>query len=305
MKVGACPSCGSSDTRDLGPIPRSESFAGQVVPPMPARLALCRACHLGFKSPQPSRERLAELYAAGSESAWVIEDQARPDWREAARLVQETGAATVLDVGCFDGAFFDLVDDSVGKFGIEINPEAAARAQARGVEIVAADLHELAMLATEFDCAVAFDVIEHLHDPAEFLAVLQRIVKPGGHVIFATGNFSAPTQRLMGSRYLYSWYQEHIAFVSPRWTLTHAPRLGFEVVRITRFSHHGKGAPAFLVGLGKNTVYRVAPRLLARVRRRLRDTQDGPAAGSVLPPPAWLSARDHFLVLLRKSDAPN
>lgn len=301
MTVGVCPSCGSGNTKDLGEVPSSNTFAGRAVPPMPARLGACRDCHLGFKSPQPSRARLAQLYGAGSDSAWLVEEQPRPDWRTAARLVGELGASTVLDVGCFDGAFFDAVDGSIAKFGVEINPEASARARARGVDVVAADLNDLSTLGHDFDCVVAFDVIEHIHDPAAFLAELGRVVKPGGHVILATGNFFSFTQRLMRSHYLYSWYQEHIAFVSPRWMRLHGPRLGFEVVRISRFSHHPSGVAGFLVGMVKNGVYRLAPRLFERVRARVRDDDAEQAPVSASAPPAWLSARDHFLVLLEKS----
>jgi SAM-dependent methyltransferase len=298
MKVGACPGCGSNRTRDLGLIPRSNSFAGQIVASTPARLALCRDCRLGYRSPQPSRERLAELYAAGSETAWTIEDQERPDWHLAADRLREVGASSVLDVGCFDGAFFDLVDEGIERFGIEINPEAAQRAQHRGVDIVATDLHQLDELGKSFDCVVAFDVIEHVHDPAEFLAVLNRSVRVGGHVILATGDFSAPTRRLMGSRYLYSWYQEHIAFISPRWIVLQAPRLGFEVVQITRFSHHNLGLRGLVAGFAKNAAYRVAPSMVDRARIRVPSEGSAP---SLPAPPAWTSAKDHFLVLLRKS----
>ncbi len=267
---------------------------------MPARLAVCRRCHLGFRSPQPSREKLAELYAAGADSAWQIDDQPRPDWQRAAHLVTEIGASTVLDVGCFDGSFFDLVDDHIEPLGIEINPEAARRAQDRGVNIIARDLHQLHALGTTVDCAVAFDVIEHVHDPADLLSALLHVVKPGGHLIFATGNFSAPAQRLMGSKYLYSWYQEHIAFVSPRWTRMQASSLGVEVIELTRFSHHPQGGRGFVAGLVKNAAYRLAPELVNRGRRSQRADDTLLPGTPAFGPPVWTSAKDHFLVLLRK-----
>lgn len=298
MNVGTCPGCRGSDTKDLGEIPHNDLFAGRQVEPMPARLAVCRHCHLGFRSPQPSREKLAELYAAGSESAWQIEDQPRPDWRRAAELVSEIAASTVLDVGCFDGSFFDLVDPDVTRLGIEINPEASQRARQRGVTILARDLHELRSIGTTVDCAVAFDVIEHVHDPADFLSELLHVVGPGGHVIIATGDFTSPEQRMMRSKYLYSWYQEHIAFVSPRWIRAHAAGLGVEIVELERFSHHPHGARGFLSGLAKNAAYRLAPDLVNRGRRS--PLADGETLPSVAPP-AWVSAKDHFLVLLRKS----
>ena len=133
----------------------------------------------------------------------------------------------VLDVGCFDGGFFDHVGPGVDRYGVEIHDVAAANAtDKRGVQIVAASYTELAGLGASFDAVVSFDVIEHVHEPREFLTALAAVVRPGGSVIVGTGNADAPTWRLMGSRYWYSWYPEHISFVSPRWFAQAAPASG-------------------------------------------------------------------------------
>lgn len=260
---------------------------------MPARLARCRRCGLGFRNPQPDQATLAALYAAGSETAWEIADLPRPDWRRAVSMIEQIGAATVLDVGCFDGSFLASLPPSVGRYGIEINREAVRRAENRGVNIVANDLHDLESLAEQFDCVAAFDVLEHVHDPARLLSFMLGAVKPGGHLVFATGNFAAPAHRLIGSRYLYSWYQEHIAFVSPAWTHLQARRLGFEVVALERFSHHPSGKRGFVMGALKNAVYRAAQPMIDRVRGRT-------PAGMTPGPPVWTSAEDHFIALLRR-----
>lgn len=303
MNPVVCPGCGSDDIKSLGRVPRSDSFAGRAVPMSQARLMVCRTCDLGFKSPQPSPERLAELYAAGTDSAWTTEEMERPDWTAAARMIAALDASTVLDVGCFDGAFLDQLAEPIAKFGIEINPEAADQARAHGVEIIAADLNHLPDIKRRFDVVVAFDVIEHVHSPSEFLSTLRSAVAPGGHVIVATGNFRALTQRFMRSRYLYSWYQEHIAFVSPRWMRRHAPGLGLEVVDVVRFSHHPQGLSGLLTGFAKNALYRIAPSLFVRIRATRAQPAD--QGGTAASPPAWASAPDHFVVLLRASGRPD
>lgn len=291
--IDPCPGCGSTDIKNRGRIPRSNSFAGLPAPDMPGRLAECRSCGLGFRSPQPSPELLARLYRAGSGTAWITPDQERPDWRLAAAHIAAIGPASVLDVGCFDGAFFDLVEGNVQRRGVEINDDAVSRARQRGVELVARDLRELAGTPPIHDCIVAFDVIEHVHDPATFVAQLVSVLRPGGHLILATGEFAAPTHRLMGSKYLYSWYQEHIAFIGRKWVMDNAPSWGMDVVELTRFSHHPQGRRGFLRGLVKNAIYRAAWPLIDRLRNRTGVTMTGP--------PVWPSARDHFVVLLRKA----
>ena len=266
---------------------------------MPAKLAVCRTCHLGFRSPQPLQADLAELYESGSESAWSEGgDLERRDWELAAEWVSRVEASSVLDVGCFDGGFLELLPGTVRKAGVEINPAAARRAADRGVEIVARDLNDLAKFTEQFDLVCAFDVIEHVHDPSGFLATLANVVSPGGHVVFATGDLEAPTARVMGSRHLYSWFLEHISFVSPRWVRRAAPRLGFDIVSIEHFSHSSEARFGFLVGMLKNGVYKMSPRLLDVVRAMARPSQEP----STVPtsPPAWTSARDHMLVVLRR-----
>ena len=300
MSAPRCPGCGSDDVRVKGPIPDNRMFAGNDVGLMPAALAVCRQCHLGFRSPQPRLDELGALYESGSESAWSTDELERVDWVLSAAWVHRLGATSVLDVGCFDGGFLELLPGSVKKAGVEINTAAARRAAGRGVEIVARDLNDLAELSEPYDLVSAFDVIEHVHDPSGLLAALGNVVTPGGHVIFATGDLDAPTARVMGSRHLYSWFLEHISFVSPRWVRRAAPPLGFDIVSIEHFSHSSGVRFGFLAGMLKNGAYRMSPRLLDTVRAKARPSQEtSPVPTS---PPAWTSARDHILVVLRRRE---
>lgn len=276
-------------------------FAGRNVGRMPAELAVCRSCLLGFRSPQPSKSVLGELYESGSETAWSESaEHVRRDWELAADWVKRVGASSVLDIGCFDGSFLEMLPAPLLKAGVEINPAASQRAAERGVKIVATDLYELGAVAEKFDVVSAFDVIEHVHDPGSFLQTLSDAVLPGGYVLFATGNLEAPTWRAMGSRYLYSWYLEHISFVSPTWVKRHAPEIGFEVVAIERFSHTSDVPFGFLKGILKNGGYKVSPRLVDALRVMARRVELGERSFAPAAPPGWTCARDHILVVLRR-----
>lgn len=302
MSADVCPGCGSESIRVIGPIPDNRMFAGREVGSAPAKLATCRRCHLGFRLPQPRREDLAAMYEAGSDTAWSEDGEPqRRDWDLAAGWVSRVGASSVLDVGCFDGGFLRQLPDSIAKAGVEIHPAAAQRAAEAGVRIVAADLHDLAVVNERFDLVSAFDVIEHVHNPSEFLESLSNAVRPGGHVVFATGNLDARTWRAMGSRYLYSWFLEHISFVSPRWIERQAPRLGLEIVAVDRFSHTSDVPLGFLIGALKNGLYRLSPRLVDSARTKAGQDQLGELPAVPPAPPAWTSARDHILVVLRKA----
>ena len=300
-KALACPECGGP-VRRIGAIPPSSRFAGRDLDePIRADLWACRRCRLRFRDPRPDIAELNWLYAAGAEDNWAAPQAARPDWRLAAEWVQEVcPEGRVLDVGCFDGGFFDHLGPSIGRYGVEIHDVAAANAtERRDVRIVAASYTELAGLGATFDAVVSFDVIEHVHEPREFLRALAAVVRPGGSVIVGTGNADAPTWRLMGARYWYSWYPEHISFVSPRWFAQAAPELGLRQERMARFSRY-PGGRSFAREAAMNVAFRVAPQLSGTLRQRLGRGAAGLPSSDHNVPPMWSSAKDHFLVQLRR-----
>jgi 2-polyprenyl-3-methyl-5-hydroxy-6-metoxy-1,4-benzoquinol methylase len=299
--VLACPECGGP-VRRIGAIPPSSRFAGRDLDkPIRADLLACRRCRLRFRDPRPDIGELNRLYAAGAEDNWAAPAAGRPDWRLAAEWVQELcPEGRVLDVGCFDGGFFDHVGPSIDRYGVEIHDVAAANAnKERGVRIVAASYTELIGLGATFDAVVSFDVIEHVHEPREFLRALAGVVRPGGSVIVGTGNADAPTWRLMGARYWYSWYPEHISFVSPRWFARAAPELALRQERVARFSRF-PGARSFTREAAMNVAFRVAPQLSGTLRQRLGRSAAGLPISDHNVPPMWSSAKDHFLVQLRR-----
>ena len=164
-------------------------------------------------------------------------------------------------------------------------------------------LPPVAALATdegEYDVITAFDVIEHVQDPRRMLADIAERLAPGGRVILGTGNADAKTWRMMGGRYWYCYYPEHLAFISPGWSRRVAPDLGLEVERVALLSRSpGVGNPA--KQLAKNAAYRLLPLAASRaVKRRVRG---GKHAGTSAEwsPPLWTGAVDHFLIQLRKA----
>src|SRR5215471_2423450 len=143
-----CPGCGSGDARSLGPLPASSLFAGwSLAELLPAGdLYRCQACALGYRHPRIPKERLDELYAGGTRGVWETSEPCRRlDWTFGAReiLAQHGPECSVLDVGCFDGAFLALLGGRCEKAGIEIHDGAAARAAAAGVKILGSDFDAL------------------------------------------------------------------------------------------------------------------------------------------------------------------
>jgi SAM-dependent methyltransferase len=107
--------------------------------------------------------------------------------------------ARILDVGCARGDFLEFA--SVRGYrvtGVDLNPDLADQARRRGFEVHTGDLRELT-LPDAPDAITMWDVIEHVDDPVEVLAACAAVVRPGGWVLFHTGNarFQIPKARIL------------------------------------------------------------------------------------------------------------
>ena len=189
------------------------------------------------------------------------------------------------------------------RYGIEINEKASQVAQRKGVDIIGTDFNELEKLSGSYDGVTALDVIEHVPDPFQFLALLAKVTRPGGTVIISTGNTDALSWRLMGSRYLYCTIAEHISFINKRWCYQAASRLGLQVYRIEKFSHMKVKLPRRVSELFKNMFYLFFPRAAAWLRKKSLAGQVDASIDSSLQnhPPVWVSAKDHFMIMFHKT----
>ena len=95
-----------------------------------------------------------------------------------ARLELEPGAR-VLDYGCSDMQYRELLGNDVELVGADLpgNPQA-------DVEIAADGRLELA--DQSFDAVISTQVLEHVADPALYLAECHRVLRPGGRLLLST-----------------------------------------------------------------------------------------------------------------------
>jgi len=301
----ACPSCRSGDLALVGKIPASNIFAGResLEPLDGGNLFHCRGCHLSFRFPRKTKEELSVLYSAGSDEAWECEVPIRADWKAARSWIEGTlrAGSSILDVGCFDGSFLQSLSPQYRCFGIEIQRNASRKAAAKNLAIIANRYDDLADISDRFDGIVAFDLIEHVHDPAYLLSLLANALVPSGTLIISSGNSDAITWRIMGSRYWYCAISEHISFINPRWCGAVVSGLGLRIERLTSFSHSAAPFHQKVLFAAKNLAYLAAPQGAAWMRKR----GFGGKAARRFPvlaehPPSWMSARDHFILFARK-----
>jgi SAM-dependent methyltransferase len=210
-----------------------------------APVVACSDCGFLCKATRPTASLLEQHYASAGEDYLdrISEDNLpfRVDFRAALHTIQQAFPAggSVLDLGCASGGFLAALGARWKRYGLDLSELMVRRAAARGGIVVRrADVFSAQFDAASFDVVTAFDVLEHLPQPLEFLSEVRRILKPEGMLLVGTGDAGALCARLAGSRWTYFAIPEHISFFSTR-SLERAFRLaGFRRSKFRRI-HHG------------------------------------------------------------------
>lgn len=121
----------------------------------------------------------------------------------------------ILDIGCGGG----LVSEPLARLGASVTgvdagdrniKAATVHAEGAGVSVdyrVGTAEGLLANGEPKFDCVLSMEVVEHVADPARFLADCAGLVKPGGLLVMATINRTAKAFALavVGAEHVLRW----------------------------------------------------------------------------------------------------
>jgi SAM-dependent methyltransferase len=152
----------------------------------------CRACRMRFLGVQPVPESLAGLYDASYfDGEFRCGRATAPSSDEAAFRDEDRGLLNdfaslgargrLLDVGCASGWLIQHAHERGWQAqGVELSPDAAAQARARGLEVFQGDLLGAGLPAAHFDLVYMGDVLEHVPDCRAVAAEVARVLKPGG-----------------------------------------------------------------------------------------------------------------------------
>lgn len=179
------------------------------------RIKLCGRCSVAYTDLAPTgddlRQRYDERYFTdgGAGYAGYVSDE--PMHRRQARRLLATlekrgiTRGRLLDVGCAAGFFIDEAAKRGWEVeGCEISAYAAAYARdALQRKVQCTSFLEANLRPGSIDLVTFLNVFEHLPDPRETVARLDRIVRRGGHVLIETWDRKSLVARLFGRR----WHQ--------------------------------------------------------------------------------------------------
>lgn len=206
----------------------------------------CGGCGLHFLNPQPSEAELVEIYHPhysffgddpGAAACVGRVKQATADHYLDLLAQAGVNGGGLLEAGCGDGDF--LLQAARRNFsveGIDYSAHSCAKAQAKlgaGVKIHRGEIGLLAARGAAYDLCVACDVIEHVRQPAVFLATVRGLLRPGGRVFLVTPDLGSFAARLMRSRWL-EFKAEHMYYYTARTLRRQLEQAGFTDIRLLR-----------------------------------------------------------------------
>ncbi len=186
-QVVPCPACGSADAEP--------AFAKSGF-----EYALCHGCGTLYVTPRPPRQEFERFYRE-SPSARYFADVFFPPVMDArrerifaprvARISEQCRAAgvepkVVMDIGGGNGIFLEewrKVHPQAQVCTVEPGERFARVCQAKGIDVLQTVAEEAHAWAGRADVVTCFEVIEHVPEPARFLAALRTLLKPGGALV--------------------------------------------------------------------------------------------------------------------------
>lgn len=235
-------------------------------------LVRCRSCGLLYLNPRPPNDALGQFYrgdyAPFARSGVAARAKRSMIKRDVNALWPVLGPpARVIDVGCATGELLGAIKErgNSNLAGIEPNPHAASIARERhALEVVTGTLEGARLASESVDTALLAHTIEHLPSPAQTLAELSRILRPGGTFVLWLPNANSFAAKVLRRYWIGYDAPRHLFDFSPQTLTRLLDKHRFEVCSV----RHERVGLEWSWGL----------RLIARERLQSRRIDQGLAA---------------------------
>lgn len=229
-----CPACDSSGCRFYG---KKQGFV----------YVECESCGTVFTNPRPSLALMRQFYAGSRNYAYWNEyifpatEAVRREriFRPRAERVAETcrrlglSGGVLLEVGAGFGIFCEEIQkeslfDRV--IALESTPDLAQTCRSRGLEVIQEPVEDV-RLSERVDVVVAFEVIEHLFSPRQFIQKASELLKPEGLLVLTCPNvrgFDVSTLHMISN----TFDHEHVNYFHTGSLPYLVTRCGFKVLDV-------------------------------------------------------------------------
>jgi len=182
----------------------------------------CGGCGLVSISPLPTLEEIErhhdESYSDGGYATFAAAATVRTAIASSRLDTIEPIApdGPWLDVGCSTGAFVaEVAARGLDVEGLEISTVAVEHARARGFTVHQGAVEDF-VPNRDYAVITAFDVVEHLRDPVDFIRRIQSWLRPGAILAVTVPNMDSFAARAMGRSWFYYAPPDHLHYFSPK-----------------------------------------------------------------------------------------
>ena len=122
----------------------------------------------------------------------------------------------VLDVGCGQGHFVDfMMRSGWNVLGIDLSESAVEICRQYTLPVKKMDIFDSSLKAGSFDLLMVSEVIEHVHNPVQFIRRAEALLRPGGLLYLTTPNYASLDRYILGSDWSV-FNREHLIYFTPR-----------------------------------------------------------------------------------------
>jgi SAM-dependent methyltransferase len=206
----------------------------------------CKSCGFLFTINPPSEKEIGKYYDTGD---YISHSDTKKGftntlfhftrdlmlYRKRSLINKATGLKTgsLLDIGCGTGYFAGFMKKAGWIVtGLEKNERARNFAFKKFNLEVLEDTDLEKCKDNHFDCITLWHVFEHFHNPVNYMAVIKRLLKPGGLCIAAMPNCSSFDAQHYG-KYWAAWdVPRHLWHFTPSTFRDFTDKNGFEITKI-------------------------------------------------------------------------
>ena len=148
------------------------------------------ARNYGYGGPVNLKERMAGLVV-----------HLHPGWKEALDInvfyLKNLNGGRLLEIGCGAGRQLALMRELGWQAeGVDADPVVVQKARDKGLKVSQGYIYDQEFPDATFDAVIINHVIEHIFELHRFLAEVNRVLKPGGHLVMVTPNLESLGSRM-------------------------------------------------------------------------------------------------------------
>lgn len=212
------------------------------------KCGLARADAKGFNpNHYYTSDYFSGVHADGYSDYRGAEPVLRREFAQSVKFIRKfQPAGRLLEIGCAYGFFLEEARPFYDVAGIEIAEPAADFCRQRALNVLTGVPDEIKLSRLgPMDVIVLLDVIEHLPDSQETLALCGRYLNPGGIIVITTGDFGSVYARLSGPRWRLMTPPQHLWFFNSESMRELSRSLG---LKLEACDHPWKLVPLSLIG---------------------------------------------------------